>query len=651
LPLPSLQHMIRPLLALWVLLGVVLAAPSHAQTNERRVALVIGAEDYTVAKKLVNPINDANAIAASLRAVGFESVDVVLNPRTLAAFGEAVSAFEDKARDADVAIIYYAGHGVSVDGTNWLLPTDIDVARKQQLRYEAMTADDLVGAVRGASKVRLVILDACRNDPFSGIGSDGSRSVAPSGGLARVSTGNNVVVLMATSPGATASDGAGKPNSPFGAALAYLIRQPGMRLVTLPSEVSRYVQQMTLNTQRPDQQGIPDDPDWAFSPALLADSTTTLAPPPTPLAAQPAFDARQAELAYWNGCCSSPNATPAMLQAYLSKVSDGEFPGTFSDIARARTDTGRGGIGATATVTPTARLPAAPGRVIAPGTTISVGQVFRDCDNCPQMVALPAGAFIMGSPPAEADHFANEAPQTAVEISSFAMGRYEVTRAEYAAFVKATNHKSDDGCFLLNKAGNYDLIPNGSWKTTGFAQTDTDPAVCISWDDANAYASWLSKTTKETYRLPSEAEWEYAARAGTTSAFYFGDNEADACRFINAEDAAMAIVATRSLDTACDDKYLFTAPVGSLGANRFKLSDMHGNVREWVSTCYAEALDIATVTAKQDDDAFCSDRVLRGGSYNTAVGRTRSASRNAGDPTGRGNATGFRVAREIVKAQ
>jgi formylglycine-generating enzyme required for sulfatase activity len=633
--------------AIGLILGVVLATSSYAQSAEKRVALVIGAENYTVAKRLVNPINDANAIAESLKAVGFQSVDVVLNPRTLAAFGEAVSAFEDKARDADVAIIYYAGHGVSVDGTNWLLPTEIDVARKQELRYEAISADDLVGAVRGASKVRLVILDACRNDPFSGLGNENSRSIGPSGGLSRVSTGNNVVVLMATSPGATASDGAGKPNSPFGAALAYLIRQPGMRLVTLPSEVSRYVQQMTLNTQRPDQQGIPDDPDWAFSPALVANGTSKATP--SPVAAQPAFDGRQAELAFWNTCCAGPNATPSMFQAYLSKVSSGEFPGTFSAIARAQTEAGRGGIGAAPVAAPTARLPAAPGKLITTGTSVQTGQVFRDCANCPQMVALPGGSFTMGSPPTEANHFSNEAPQIEVAISGFAMGRYEVTLGEYAAFVKATNHKSDEGCFALDKAGNYNLDPKGSWKASGFTQSDNDPAVCISWDDASAYAAWLAKSTKQAYRLPTEAEWEYAARAGTTSAYYFGNDAANVCRFVNAEDAAAP--ATRSLDAACDDRFLFTAPVGSLGANRFKLSDMHGNVREWVSTCYGEALDAIAVTAKQDRDAFCSDRVLRGGSYNTPPGRTRSASRNAGDPTGRGNATGFRVAREITAAR
>ena len=180
----------------------------------------------------------------------------------------------------------------------------------------------------------------------------------------------------------------------------------------------------------------------------------------------------------------------------------------------------------------------------APAAAISGrvrGTVFRDCPDCPEMEIIPAGNFMMGSSESEkawaashgasAESVSDEAPQHHVTLKSFALGKYDVTRAEYAAFVRETGYPPGDGCgkdsFKWNKQ--QDL----NWKSPGYNQTDRDPVVCISWQDARAYVAWLnnkgrgqvSTSGDAPYRLPSEAEWEYAARAGTTTRFWWGDND------------------------------------------------------------------------------------------------------------------------------
>src|ERR1700683_2887633 len=171
------------------------------------------------------------------------------------------------------------------------------------------------------------------------------------------------------------------------------------------------------------------------------------------------------------------------------------------------------------------------------------GAVFRDCRACPEMVVIPAGSFTMGSSSEEktwaASHGAtlgsvtDEAPQHAVAVPAFAMGKYDVTRGEYAAFVRETGYPAGDGC----GAGidGWNKQPRVSWQKPGFTQSDRDPVVCVSWQDAQAYVAWLNHKVRRMsaagdgpYRLPSEAEWEYAARAGTTTKFWWGDEVNDA---------------------------------------------------------------------------------------------------------------------------
>ncbi len=145
------------------------------------------------------------------------------------------------------------------------------------------------------------------------------------------------------------------------------------------------------------------------------------------------------------------------------------------------------------------------------------GAEFRDCPQCPEMVVVPAGNFIMGSPETENDRLGNEGPQHWVSIvKPFALGKYEVTRGEWAAFVRATGHVASGWCFTWNEStGIWGRDDGADWSKPGFAQTDRHPAICVNWHDAKAYVAWLTRETGKPYRLPSEAEFEYAARAGS----------------------------------------------------------------------------------------------------------------------------------------
>ena len=213
------------------------------------------------------------------------------------------------------------------------------------------------------------------------------------------------------------------------------------------------------------------------------------------------------------------------------------------------------------------------------------GQSFRDrlangqpCPTCPEMVVVPNGKFTMGSPDSEPERDSNE-DQVSVSIAKpFAVGKFAVTRGEFAAFVEETGHKTDGGCYTWSVAG-WKLQANKSWRAPGFAQDDRHPVVCVSWDDAKAYATWLSSKTGKTYRLLSEAEREYVTRAGTTTPFWWGTS-------------------ITPMQANYDGNFLYagggskgenrqrTEPVDSFNPNPWGLYNVHGNVWDWTEDCW-----------------------------------------------------------------
>ncbi|MDH3658745.1 MAG: SUMF1/EgtB/PvdO family nonheme iron enzyme [Alphaproteobacteria bacterium] len=253
---------------------------------------------------------------------------------------------------------------------------------------------------------------------------------------------------------------------------------------------------------------------------------------------------------------------------------------------------------------------------------------FHDCPHCPEMVVIPGGGFLMGSADGEPGRSRNEGPQRRVEIRSFALGKYEVTFADWRTCIEG------GGC--------------SHQPEMGAGETDRHPVSNVSWHDVRGYVAWLSAETGETYRLPSEAEWEYATRGGENARFFWGDDVAQACDYANGYDQTSLKKFDYALNAlTCDDGHAGTAPVGSFAPNGFDLHDLSGNVWEWVEDVYHDTYR----GAPEDGSAWISGddavRVLRGGSWNFIASSLRSAKRDWEEPIFRSNTTGFRVARDL----
>ena len=280
--------------------------------------------------------------------------------------------------------------------------------------------------------------------------------------------------------------------------------------------------------------------------------------------------------------------------------------------------------------------------------TLVAGKEFRDCEACPLMVVVPAGSFIMGSSAREKGRYDNEGSRHDVQITRrFAAGRYEVTRDEYGMFVQETGHHTPGGC----RTGDGKKLRKDrrrSWQDPGYDQTGRDPVVCVAWHDAKAYVEWLSGKTGQEYRLLSESEWEYAARAGTGRRRFWGEDsrERGLCRRANGAGSESSF---EWRNKACRDGYKRTSPVGSFGSNDWGLDDMIGNVWEWVEDCWHEDYSGApTDGSAWTSGGGCSKRVLRGGAWNSFPRNLRSAVRHGGTADVTNYYIGFRIARTLI---
>lgn len=292
------------------------------------------------------------------------------------------------------------------------------------------------------------------------------------------------------------------------------------------------------------------------------------------------------------------------------------------------------------------------GPVVAAELEREPGSAFRDCDDCPEMVVLPAGRFVMGTPGAPPGRGAAAAESEVVLITldqPFAIGRREVTRGEYARFIADSGHEPQPGCRLWDATlARFSEDGRRGWQDVGAA--DDLPASCISYADAQAYVQWLSARAGARYRLPSEAEWEYAARAGSTTLRPWGDEADQACDFANTYDLVAAGRYRLGWPEArCRDGHADLAPVGQFAANAFGLQDMIGNAREWVQDCATGSY----VGRPRSGRAWewiggCGERIQRGGSWLTPPDETRSAWRSAAPAGERAADAGFRVARDLA---
>ncbi len=269
-----------------------------------------------------------------------------------------------------------------------------------------------------------------------------------------------------------------------------------------------------------------------------------------------------------------------------------------------------------------------------------VGRRFKDCADCPEMVVVPSGSFMMGSPGSEEGRQDNEGPRHRVNIGyPLAVGVYEVTRREFSKFVSDTGYNAGN-CHVWNSSSEKWEAQSGlSWRNPDYTQTDSHPVVCVSWKDAQSYVRWLSEKTGHRYSLLSESEWEYVARAGTDTPFYFGS--------------------TISTDQAnYNGDYIYgggrkgvdrgkTVSVGSFRANGWGVYDMHGNVWERVQDCWNDSYVGIPVDGSSWESGDCGKRVRRGGSWGYEPRYLRFASRSWSSTDFRDNYNGFRVVRRF----
>jgi formylglycine-generating enzyme required for sulfatase activity len=533
----------------------------------RRVALLIGNRDYEHQTALGTPLNDINLIEKTLKDLRFDEIDKRPNLKKQD-MERAIQRFITLSSGADVAVFYYAGHGQQPlkGGRNFLLPIDARIGGDDDLETEAVLADNIVRRLEEADKaarLRLVILDACRNNP------KGWR-VRADRGLAPIQTGDQFTLVgFSTNDRAPALDAVkGASHSPYAEALArWLSRSGELPVRRIFDQTAAEVRRVTGDKQMPRVSGdLPGD--VLLSGHVLQDDFLAL-------------EAARAA------------ASVAAYEEFLKRFSSSQLA------ARARIE-----LAALLVKPPPPPPPPDP----------RVGQVIKDCDVCPELVVLPQDSFKRGSPDSELLRDKNEGPQRTVRIGyPLAVGRYEVTQGQWKA-VMDRNPSRFSSC------------------------GDDCPVEQVSWDDVQEYLTKLNARSGQKYRLLSEAEWEYAARAGTTTPFHTGQT-------ITPEQANFNgnYMYNGSAKGVYREK---TMKVGSFGANAFGLYDMHGNVWEWVQDVWHDNYTEApTDGAAWEVGGDSSRRVLRGGSWDYNPRGVRSAIRSSIEPYYSSSGSGFRIAK------
>lgn len=564
----------RAVLAVLALLMSLLAnATAFAQSpaaEPKRVALVIGNGAYPQSP-IASAAGDARAFADVLREGGFDVVyaENARRPEMEA----AVAAFTKKLGWGVTAIVYFGGHAIRYQDRNFLLAVDSKIANEADIRVEGIDIDlilDPLIVARPAGCV--VILDAARKNPWQ-------QAILPRfRGLSNQPPIQGVTVVYPIAPGEVVGDAPRDANL-FAVELIKQARVQGLPFREALRRVRTAVAQATRDRQMV----------WESSPApeLVIGSVR-----------KPVRAADSLEQGFWDTIKGSDSA--ADFKAYLDSYPDGPFAAA----ARARLQQIEGGNQQAAVIAPPPAPPAPP----APPPAAPQQSVLRDCSQCPEMVLIQPGTFEMGS----SEMFDFEAPVHHVSIRKpFYIGRREVTFEEWDACV------AEGGCKQK---------PDDRGLGRG-----RRPVTDLDWDDAKSYVTWLTQKTGKTYRLPSESEWEYVARAGSTTTYPWG-------RAVDKDKANCLGCTSDPVKKAID--------VGSFPPNAFGVYDMAGNAAEWVEDCWNDNYKGAPADGSAWTKPLCRERVLRGGSFNNDPRYLRSAARFKYDQSVRFYTNGFRVVRE-----
>lgn len=568
---------------------IALLSPSHvlSQTTPstgKRVALVIGNSAYSEGP-LRNPVNDARLMERTLRELGFQVSK--LENANFQRMQRALVAFGSRAQGADVAMIFFAGHGMQADGENYLIPVGARIEKEADLAAEALTSSAMLRQVESSgAKVSLVVLDACRNNPFQ------AKTRSSVRGLARVDVPTGSIVAYAAQANAVADDGDGN-NGLYTGHLVRHMRQPGLDIKQVFEQTAIAVEKDSRGRQRPrEDTGLRGSFVLNGKGVAQAAALAANAPP------MPESDPDEEREAYES---ARKVASVESYERFLTEFPDGNFSSNARMVLLALKPLG-------SRIGSADSMPAAPSRpppslalASASGIRISAGQPIRDCPDCPQIVPIPAGTFQMGSPASEEGRAEDEGPVRRVSIKAFHMGRTEVTQGQWRA-VMGSNPSQSKAC------------------------GDECPVESVSWIEAQAYVKKLSELTGKTYALPTEAQWEYACRAGQAFAAC-GSADLDAHAWFETNS-------TREIHRVAEKL-----------PNPFGLYDLSGNVWEWTQDCWNASYTGAPLDGSAWLSGDCSQRMSRGGSSADSAAYMRAAVRDADDLSKRYNFLGLRVVR------
>ncbi|GHU26117.1 hypothetical protein FACS1894164_16810 [Spirochaetia bacterium] len=613
----------QKLLLVWVAIVLIPAALSAQQ----KYALVIGNGDYTNVGRLNNPVNDANDMAATLTGLGFQVEKVLNGNRKQMNDGVRLLARRLSQSHSSYGFFFYAGHGVQYNGENYLIPVDADIQSRADLPYETLNVQQTLDLLQEAeNELNIIVLDACRDFPSSW-NRGGSRGLS-------VVTGqpSDSIIVYATSAGSVAQDGTGR-NGLFTGELLKHLPTPGIDVAEVFRRTGADVQRASNREQ------IPAVYNQFFGTAYLGGSAP---PAPQPVvtpqvprnvrAGTPGtdsvtlnWDSAGVGISYRVYYNTQNNASGA------TALDDSTTGTSFNITGMATNSTYYFWVSSLQNGRESAKSPAVTVRTASAPVPVQ--------PSIPANFArIPGGTFTMGSPASEVDRYDNEV-QHRVTITGFSMSKYEVTQKEYQE-VMGTNPSYLKGDSLpVENVSWYDAIEYCNARSRKERLTPVytidksrkDPNNSNDYDDLKWVVTW--NRSANGYRLPTEAEWEYACRAGTTTPFSTGTN-----------------ITTNQANY--DGNYPYngnakgsyrrqTWAVGSGTANSWGLYDMHGNVYEWCWDWHGNYS-----TASQTDPTGAASgtyRVLRGGSWIYYARLLRSASRNRNTPTDRDSNNGFRV--------
>ncbi len=575
---------------------VVTARDLETMKNENRVALVVGNGGYGTGP-LRNPVNDARKMSAVLRRLGFQVIEKI--DADYRGMHRAIIDFGRKLEGGGVGLFFYAGHAVQAGGRNFMIPVGAEIEAEEHIAVEAVSVGQVLARMGGArNRLNIVILDACRDNPFARSFRTASR------GLAQMLAPSGTYIAYATAPGKTAADG-DAANSPFTAALVDSLALPGLGIEDVFKRVRTAVWRRSGGKQVPwSSSSIMGDFYFRLPAAPAAPGGQTVSLPPRPAPSRPSPERiRQvqqwlSDLGYRPGPADGRMGrnTGAAIESF-QRANGLNVDGAVTDVLLASLKVARTQVAVRpATPPPAVPTPAQPAVGVYP---MRPGKTFKDCRDCPEMVVIPPGSFRMGA--LAGGGYDGEKPVRTVRIGySIAVGRYEVTQAEWQA-VMGSN--------------------------PSYYKGSRNPVETVSWNDAKDFVRKLSARTGKSYRLLSEAEWEYVARAGSSTKYPWGNGISSSQAKFGGGDG--------------------TVPVGSYRPNAFGLYDTVGNVWEWTEDCWHGNYNGAPTNGSAWTSGSGKARIYRGGSWVDVPWNLRSAVRLRYGPGGSLSGLGFRLARML----